>query len=286
MDKNKINELYKSGLSIKKIGELLGHCQKTVGKVLNEMGTPREYRDNGRRKFKLNDTYFENIDTPLKAYFLGLMYADGFCLQDGYTSGINIVKDDKILLEKFAEETFGSKDVVYDIKKAKINSRHQSRLIFKSREFQKHLISQGVFHQKSLILTPPEKIPENLVKFFILGYFDGDGCFSGQTFSIVSTKSVCEWIGEHFIKNGVIEKYTLANTQNGITHRLIIFNKRNVSGIYNYFYQNPPPICLDRKRIKMFDHLVKTFAVKPDKIYVFHQNGFILRDELKISNSN
>ena len=71
-----------------------------------------------------DENYFENIDTPAKAYFLGLMYADGYIShtnyirKDGtiricYIMSISLQEKDKTILEKFREELKRSNNLLY-----------------------------------------------------------------------------------------------------------------------------------------------------------------------------
>lgn len=255
---NEIIAKYKSGYSIKKLGREYKLAPLTIKRYLLLNNIPIEFRSNGRRKFNLLHNYFEFIDNPKKAYLLGFLFADGYVLNDGYVSGITLARPDRIILEELSREVYGSDLPVYDIKKMQTNKIPQSRVLFKSREFQKHLIDKNLLHNKSLILTPPHNIPDNLIKYFILGYFDGDGCFSAPTLSIVSTQIFCEWIGKYLMDNEIISHYKLAIADNGVTHRLLIWRKADIASIYNYFYNDPAlSLFLDRKRRKMFEYLNK-----------------------------
>ena len=268
---------YNKGKSLKELARNTGRSRTFIKSIILKSGGTIEYRSNGHRKFPLNHNYFEIIDSPKKSYFLGLMFADGFANKDGYISWINLVTSDRILLEEFSKEVFKSSAPVYDLKsKRSDNCKFQSRLIFKSREFQKNLIKNGLVHNKSLILEPPKNIPKDLVKYFILGYFDGDGCFSNPMLSIVSTKSFCEWIADFLLENKIISKFRIVGTKNKITHRLLIWRKADLSNFYNYFYMdNNHKIFLDRKREKIFEKLSKTASVKPKDIFKFsHNSGF------------
>lgn len=53
-------------------------------------------------------SYFENIDTPLKAYYLGLIYADGtVSVKPIYRFHIGLMSQDKYVLDKLNEELGG-----------------------------------------------------------------------------------------------------------------------------------------------------------------------------------
>lgn len=58
-----------STMSYKEIAEQIGFSERQVRGKINNMGLKK------LRKF--NDLYFRKIDSPLKAYFLGFIFADG-----------------------------------------------------------------------------------------------------------------------------------------------------------------------------------------------------------------
>lgn len=62
-DKEKIKDLYLSGNSTVKIGQLFGFSHKKVAKVLEELSIPRT--GVGRRKYDRYLNYFYNINNSL-----------------------------------------------------------------------------------------------------------------------------------------------------------------------------------------------------------------------------
>lgn len=142
-----------------------------------------------RSEFNLKIDYFKVIDTVEKAYFLGLMYADGSvgvrksveCGND-YSFRISLQEDDKYILEKFRIEIGISK-----LKKQKLSKNsypsgknyercNMFALNVYRREFVTNLINLGVIPNKTYNELKIPNIPVYLVPHFIRGYFDGDGC--------------------------------------------------------------------------------------------------------------
>ena len=90
---NKIVELYKQNISpyqmVKIIPELQGKRPSVIYGILKRKGIEShrkcsltdEQRLN-RRKYNVNDSYFEKIDTEHKAYWLGFIYADGYIIKN------------------------------------------------------------------------------------------------------------------------------------------------------------------------------------------------------------
>jgi hypothetical protein len=121
------------------------------------------------RKWVLNENYFNVIDTEHKAYFLGLLYADGSVNKDkSITLGLN-EQDLGILLE-FNKELKYNKPLKY--------SNNMFVCVINSQKMYNDLLDKGCMERKTFkIKFPDEKIvPRHLIWHFIRGYFDGDGC--------------------------------------------------------------------------------------------------------------
>lgn len=145
------------------------------------------------RKYYLNQDYFNKIDNQNKAYFLGLMYADGHISNRKYLC-INLQEEDRCVLEEFKNclEYTGPLQLL----KAKIKGRkNQYKLCIYSPKLCESIIKLGCEPRKSLILKFPTKdqVPDKLLKHFVRGYFDGDGCIhkNGVGVSLVSTNDFC-----------------------------------------------------------------------------------------------
>lgn len=122
-----------------------------------------------------DNSYFEVIDSERKAYWLGFLYADG-CVYESPNSkivAINLHKKDQYILEEFI------KDIKSD-RKVNIDSRGYADLRIGSIKMANDLIKLGCIPRKSLVLKFPTEdiVPNYLIRHFIRGYMDGDGCIS------------------------------------------------------------------------------------------------------------
>ena len=72
-----ICEDYISGLNKKQICKKYNINIQYLNKILNENNI--KSRGNKNSKYKINECFFENVDTKEKAYILGFLYADA-CL--------------------------------------------------------------------------------------------------------------------------------------------------------------------------------------------------------------
>lgn len=146
-----------------------------------------------KRKYKINDNFFEKIDTEVKAYILGLMYADG-CVysnknQTKYAK-LDLKSDDKYLLEIIAKEmnnecpikthTYNRKEYFSYQDKTYEFVHSMSRLQMRSDKVVDDLIKLGCSPKKTFNIMFPSNniVPKDLLRHFIRGYFDGDGSIS------------------------------------------------------------------------------------------------------------
>ena len=66
---------YSDGLNMTDIGKSYNVSLNVIRRLFVENGW--ESKGHGRRRYSLNERYFDNIDSPNKAYIFGLLLADG-----------------------------------------------------------------------------------------------------------------------------------------------------------------------------------------------------------------
>ena len=168
----------------------------------------------GIRKKAYNEHFFDEIDTEEKAYWLGFIFADGYI----YSAPLDSTKqridwnfelcvkgDDKEHMEKFAQAIEYNKEL--RITKADKYGHTRCRVCLSSEILWKRLNSLGCTPKKSLTLKfPDESIfkSKDLIRHFIRGYFDGDGCISYgnkehtiPTYQILGTEEFLRAITNH-----------------------------------------------------------------------------------------
>ena len=249
-DKNKIVKMYNEGMSTTKIGEKLKIYHKAVARVLEKNNIKRV--NNGKRKYSINEQYFDNIDTPNKAYILGFLYADGCNIPNKRTITLSLYEKDYEILEKIRLEIGSEKPLVFvkqSERKDKDNDYHYSDM-YSLRLFSSHYCKKlnelGVTPRKSLTLEFPKWINKNLLSHFIRGYFDGDGSIhcdkktNGHTITFVSTKNFCEELIKIIRENveGVGGGIYNASNNNGITKYVSFSGNNQVEKILNWLYKD------------------------------------------------
>lgn len=277
-----IVEMYKNGYSTVKIGEKYNIGNKSIAKVLDIFGIKRIR--NGVRKYKLDEHYFDFIDTPNKAYCLGLLYADGSNYPPKQTISISLEEHDKYILERMREELKSGKELEYLDYSNKndygYNYSNQYRLSVHSKHMSDELEHKGMVKSKSLVLEFPKFIDEEFIKYFILGYFDGDGSYcphylkSGKfqpLITFTSTESFCKDL-QTYLRNKLgipCGNIYDASCHNGITKVLSFSGTKQVKTFLDWLYTDAD-MYLPRKYEKYknsYDNIVIPLSVqRTDKV--------------------
>lgn len=127
-------------------------------------------------KYIQDDSYFEKVDNEGKAYWLGFLYADGCVVEKSKNNKSVIMQlhpDDKDILEQLLKSINSNRPIYVD-KKGYVG------ISINSAKMANDLINLGCIPRKSLVLKFPNEdiVPKQLIKHFIRGYMDGDGCIS------------------------------------------------------------------------------------------------------------
>lgn len=168
--KEKIKEYYLSQpMSLDQVGKEFNLSRPTIARILE--GIPRYPK---ARIFnpELKERFFQTIDTEEKAYFLGLLIADGNVFKDdtGRQASISITLDlnDEYMLHKFKEVLHANTSVGHD-------GRGCGQIAVRSNLMADDLQQYGVVPRKTELTYLPANIPSNMMPHLIRGIFDGDG---------------------------------------------------------------------------------------------------------------
>jgi hypothetical protein len=259
---NNVVSEYKDGTSIPKLYKKYGINTRKISQLLKENGV--EIR--GRRKFFYNEKFFEDINSKIRAYWLGFLFADG-CVRDikkGYTLKIKLSQIDEdhlINFNRHIENYAGEIRTEISKFKGENGKEYQSTgkvLLINSKKMVKDLVRQGCYQNKTNIIEFPN-IDSGLIPSFILGYFDGDGCITQKKvknklyYSVTFTsgsENFLDRIKKELTNIGIksISKYNYTTF-----YRLQISNKIDLLKLKTYLYEDNE-YCLNRKKIK-FDYI-------------------------------
>lgn len=269
--KDKENKIKKTKTAIK-LGvyrKFITHLYKKYGWQLNKRTT-------------VNKNYFSKIDSKDKAYFLGLMYADGCIYKNSLI--IELAEEDKEIIYKFKEYLGYTGNCVFvDLSMKKIKNKFGIRVYNKT--LYNDLINLGCFPKKSLILKFPteEQVPKEFHSHFIRGYFDGDGCIiynktsNGFGLSFKGTKEflfeLCTILNS--INGSKVTPFKCKNTINN-TYNLGYSGFNSVIKLLNFLYkESNDSIRMRRKYDNSFnilklieDNRIRKFNFKKEELII------------------
>lgn len=248
-------------MSYNEIGKLLGFTERQIRGRVNNMGLTKNR--------VINSDFFKDIDTPLKAYFIGFIYADGWivCNPDNgnYEFGMQLQSQDKYILEKLNFMLGNKNKITHKEPKQKIikgriaNSGHSDILRVYSKDLVYNLINNGISTNKTKKDIYPV-VKNELFFDFLRGYIDGDGCFCVNKkyitchitcSSIITLKYIQEKLQEFNIDSTIHTEFEGKNR--------IYISYKDMKTFINHLYYEDDLFCLQRKYEKI-KHLINGLA--------------------------
>jgi len=167
------------GLSARSIAKELGCSHTKIIKRMKKYGitsiTNPLYNQYGRKN-SYNDDYFQEINTPDKAYWLGFIWADGYIYESSKQRRLRITLGikDKCHLQKFKESLEGDMDIKHDLVDSFGSIRECCYIDVNCSRLCDDLIKHGMTHYKESRKELPS-ISNELIPHFLRGLIDADG---------------------------------------------------------------------------------------------------------------
>lgn len=237
-----IMSLYAQGYSAPDLSKRFNISKDRIWYEAKKRGIKRNTKFR-KRQHSINHFYFENIDEPIKAYFLGYLIADGCITKDNYGRSylrFHCHEQDEPILEKFIQETESS----HKIRKGKDGYLN---LCISSQQMIEDLDKYGVSPNKTY--NQNLDIPNiQYINSFVLGFLDGDGCVYKQGFIFGSTsKRLLESIRQVLPTDA---KGSLRKVLSKEFYELKYGGQICAKQIYDYLYEGAS-FCLERKKNKL-----------------------------------
>ncbi len=186
-DENVLREMYcKKKMLPSEIAVILNVSTHSVYRYLKKFNIEidKDIKKTKLRTYDCNHTYFDVIDTANKSYWLGFLMADGNIenrkdRKDTRRLTVKLSSIDESHLCKLNKDLESNYPITHGIKTLKSKEYYYSQLRIGSSILCRGLMENGLMPRKSLSeVFPKDKIPKKYWKEFLLGVFDGDGCFS------------------------------------------------------------------------------------------------------------
>ena len=252
LKQNIINYYLSKPMTLSQVEQQFNLSHPTITKILKDIP---KYPKAKIKNPELKERFFEKIDSEEKAYFLGLLIADGNVFKDdtGRQASISITLDleDEYMLLKFKEILQATTNIGYD-------GRGCGQIAVRSNIMANDLQNYGVVPRKSLITYLPN-IEDKYMNHLIRGILDGDGSIRAEQTTInnrfahyigfCGSQQLMEDIRNYCkkLKLNIIPKvYTY---QNRCLSDIKIQNKEDMYILGEWLYKNAT-IYLKRKKDK------------------------------------
>jgi len=235
--------------------------------------------------YKIDETYFENIDNEEKSYFLGIIFADGYLNEKRNYMSLSIQENDVDILEKLKKSINTDKPLQL-IKRKEKNTKNQYRLLITRKKIVHDLKKLGVNQCKSLTCNPNKLNIKNqsLIKHFLRGYYDGDGSITfyktrntfNSTINICCTYEFFNFFSDFIYDNLNIKCILSKRFKNDKNiYDLRICGNRKVKKFLKYIYDDSN-IYLDRKWKKYYEFEILNEKLKKnlgDSVFIKVSNN-------------
>lgn len=247
---------------------------------------------------RIRHDFFSNIETELQAYLLGFYAADGSIDEKRKTFRIHLQQKDSELVYLYKDiispdaRTYTIEPkIVTGRNGMKVQSHGSFGVDITSAQLCNDLVNLGIGYRKTYEeLSIPKEIPENLIKHFFRGYFDGDGSIIGGVYQDKNRPNPRVRI--HFTivakKLNLLQEFMIFCSKHDITlninylkrddmYRICTSSKKEVQKLFNLLYSDSN-FYLSRKFNK-FNYYVNT---EVSQIITDHRNA----QEVNVNESN
>jgi hypothetical protein len=251
-------------LSGKKIASTLEINVKTVFAILKRNNIKSRTLSESAMKYKCQDDFFNVINTEKKAYWLGVLFADGSITKKASKSGqIIFSSKDKEWVDQFLSDVGSNNSPNCEYQK--LYKKYIWKAQITSAQMYNDLNSLGCTPAKTKTIKLPV-LEVALMHHFIRGYFDGDG-----TVGVYRNLKTDDW---KILKSGfcsgsqkfIIDLLEILPVKNKTIKQvkecyITQHSLKDTLNLFEYMYKNYTT-CLERKR-KVFINYLDTY--KPRK---------------------
>lgn len=195
MYKEVIDMYVNQGLTVYKIARKLGYSDRHVNALLRKHGVDVE--TDRVTKYKCDETFFDKMDTPDKAYAFGLYVADGYTTDKGI--GIELQVDDKKIVENFKKVIKYTGPIMNRVKNHDVWS--DTVILNINRVALKAAMERvGCCQNKTFNIKFPSShiVKTDLMSFFLSGFIMGDGCISKK-----NNSKFIQFTGNYYFISGI-----------------------------------------------------------------------------------
>jgi LAGLIDADG-like domain len=262
-----IFDKYLAGKTISELGSEYGVTPQAIYGLLKRNDVPIRSQTQSQRKYKLNESVFDQIDTEEKAYLYGFIVADGYNNVERGVLSIHLHNRDKDILIK-SKKVLGSS---IPLKNTTVLNKSGNKtpvvyLRVYSKLLSNRLVELGMNHEKFRSFKFPHWLNQSLYRHFLRGYMDGDGTIisskNSERVSVSGTKSFCESVIK-IIKTecGIKQIHMKTSDQKGYVS-ISISRENDLISLFRYLYADTK--IFGSRREAIFKHIVERIQNKQE----------------------
>lgn len=230
-----------------------------------------------RRKYPIDQTLFENIDSDYKAYLLGFIASDG-CLyvpnnaQKQKILSITIHKQDKEILELFQKAFKTTKPI--SKQKDYVNFNISSTKVIND------IAKLGITPQRKTYGNIIPKINPKYFFAFIRGMIDGDGSILNNSITISGYENNMQQIQQFLLTHNIFTSFVIdkrkhpSNETNKMFGQLVTPNRTSMYCLLKEIYKNKNEYFLSRKYLKaqtFMDSIENSQNIRDKQIVIYYK---------------
>lgn len=205
---NEIIILFKTGkYTFVDLGKKFNLTGTQIGRLLHKRGIKARTLSEIFRKYPIKEDFFDEINTSEKSYVLGWLYSDGYNNIRLNSISLSLKETDKEILVKINNLIQPTKPLMFvDMSKHRErrmgfeNSKDIYRMVIINKHISQRLVELGCGQAKTFTLTFPEWLNKDLIRHFLRGIMDGDGCICKDLkrpeVSLMATLQFCTRLSE------------------------------------------------------------------------------------------
>jgi intein-encoded DNA endonuclease-like protein len=295
LTKEKLIELYiEQEMSLSDIGKLAGCTRNNVHYKLKKFGIDARSKTDARtfaldkgkikttridelgneeeivfQKIRYNENFFKSWSAEM-AYVLGLIYTDGNLHirknNSGYELGVlSFAQKEKELVEKFLQLMNCNATIRFTEKRERRNTTAGELYYFSigNNDIANDLMKLGITPNKSLNMNFPE-IPDDYLRHFIRGFFDGDGSVylehnkSIRVKLLSGSKTFISTLNQKLIEKGFSDRSVNGGTPSTPNAYFIRYNSDiEVLKFYEYLFVDAHEGMFYSRKKKIFEDYFK-----------------------------
>jgi hypothetical protein len=238
----------------------------TVSKILKRLGLSLTRKNCFSSKYNIDESFFEEINTPEKAQILGLIFADGTMSKHNKNISIRLNEDDREYLENIKSIIKSNKplgyikphDMISPLNGKTYSAKGTVILDMARKKIYEDLKLLGICCRKTYKDFEMPPIPHELIRYFLLGLYEGDGCItcsfaktgkiSSCCFSVVVSENMGNFLQKYLEQTLEINGVHLYKRNN--IHILSIQRQSSLLKIGEFLYGGETSFYMSRKKKK------------------------------------